>query len=408
MKVLWGTSLDPIRDGDRFDGEVFAAAETDAVLLQRLEKAQEQEEKIITDAELPLGWYILRELGGLLFLIVLSGILRANATLAQGYRNAPGLYWAGGIGGVLWLVLWLTEKCRQRRRGTKEQRVAIRQRVKSIRRSCYEALDVPENAAELDVLAIDYRRDGGGVRPVFRGAVDNIPVRMWRRDSTLCMADVSARMEVPLGCMTGLAFYRYTVRLSGWNKRRSWRQYKQQGTFATKYGVSVKGCCVLSVQREGEMYQIWLPGYEKSAAENLTGLQAEEAALPCAEKKRKERPAREKKERPKSRWRIPEGALDYFLPDSDEEFKQEHPWLYPLLVVLGLVAFLGPLALYCILVGKTADSWWAILGGAGSLIVGIGLFNIVAIAVRQYLGHIVTIGCFLLGGVMIGVSLLLI
>ena len=43
MKVLWGTSLDPIRDGDRFDGEVFAAAETDAVLLQRLEKAQEQE-----------------------------------------------------------------------------------------------------------------------------------------------------------------------------------------------------------------------------------------------------------------------------------------------------------------------------------------------------------------------------
>ena len=33
MKVLWGTSLDPIRDGDRFDGEVFAAAETDAVLL---------------------------------------------------------------------------------------------------------------------------------------------------------------------------------------------------------------------------------------------------------------------------------------------------------------------------------------------------------------------------------------
>ena len=96
------------------------------------------------------------------------------------------------------------------------------------------------------------------------------------------------------------------------------------------------------------------------------------------------------------------------MPDSDEEFKQEHPWLYPLLVVLGLVTFLGPLALYCILVGKTADSWWAILGGAGSLIVGIGLFNIVAIAVRQYLGHIVTIGCFLLGGVMIGVSLLLI
>ena len=36
MKVLWGTSLDPIRDGDRFDGEVFAAAETDDALLRAL------------------------------------------------------------------------------------------------------------------------------------------------------------------------------------------------------------------------------------------------------------------------------------------------------------------------------------------------------------------------------------
>ena len=36
MKVLWGTSLDPIRDGDRFDGEGFAAAETDDALLRAL------------------------------------------------------------------------------------------------------------------------------------------------------------------------------------------------------------------------------------------------------------------------------------------------------------------------------------------------------------------------------------
>lgn len=41
MKVLWGTSLDPIRDGDRFDGEVFAAAETDDTLLRALDDAVE-------------------------------------------------------------------------------------------------------------------------------------------------------------------------------------------------------------------------------------------------------------------------------------------------------------------------------------------------------------------------------
>lgn len=45
MKVLWGTSLDPIQDGDRFDGEVFAAAETDDTLLRALDDAVEQEER---------------------------------------------------------------------------------------------------------------------------------------------------------------------------------------------------------------------------------------------------------------------------------------------------------------------------------------------------------------------------
>lgn len=37
MKVLWGTSLDSVRDSDRFDGEAFVAAETDTALLRALD-----------------------------------------------------------------------------------------------------------------------------------------------------------------------------------------------------------------------------------------------------------------------------------------------------------------------------------------------------------------------------------
>lgn len=405
MQVLWGSAEGLLANDGRTE-DAFVTAETDAGVLQRLEKAQAQEEKLVADAERPLGLRILRWLGTMVFLVVVSGALKADVTLAQGYRNAPGLFWAGGIGGVVGLGLWLAEKYRQHRRGTREQRAAIRQRVRSIRRSCYEALDVPEGAEELDVLAIDYRMDGVGVRPVLHGAVDNVPVRVWRRDGTLCMADVSARIEIPLDGMTRLAIYPYTMRLSGWNKRRSWRQYKKQGTFAAKRGVSVKGCCVLSVQREGEHYQLWLPGYEKEVVERLTGLRAEEAALPRREKTRKERPVREKKERKKPRWHIPEGALGYFSPDYDEEFKQAHPRLYMLLVVLGIAALLAPFALYGVLTGGEVETAWGIVGGVGAFIVGIGLFNIVAAALKQYLGHLVTLGCFLLGGLLMAAGVL--
>ena len=45
---------------------------------------------------------------------------------------------------------------------------------------------------------------------------------------------------------------------------------------------------------------------------------------------------------------------------------------------------------------------------AGGFIVGIGLFNFVAIILHQYLGHLVSILSFLIGGVLMAVSVPLI
>lgn len=408
MKVLWGTSLDPIRDGDRFDGEVFAAAETDDALLRALDDAVEQEEKIIMDAELP-GWLsFLKWLGEIVFFIMVGGFAKSGASLENIY-NPPGMFWAAVIGGLVWLVLWLVEKHRKRSLSTSKERSAIRQRTKKALQACHDALDVPENAAEVDVLAMHYRQRDGEIKPVKSGGeFSNTPVYMWRKGDALCIADASVRMEIPLSCMTGLASRRGTVRLDDWNKRRSWRQYKAQGVYAGKQGIFVKSYCILSMQYRGETYQLWLPGHEKDIIEKLTGCQAVEQRLSRADQKRNESIARREKEKPKSRWHLPEDYLDYFMPDSDDDFKAEHPRLYALLIVLLLVALMAPPTLYVIFVLNNGATAWGLLGLGGSVIVSIGLCNIVALIVHQYLGHVVTIGCFLLGGVMIGVSLLLI
>lgn len=408
MKVLWGTSLDPIRDGDRFDGEVFAAAETDDTLLRALDDAVEQEEKIIMDAELP-GWLsFLKWLGEIVFFIMVGGFAKSGASLENIY-NPPGMFWAAVIGGLVWLVLWLVEKHRKRSLSTSKERSAIRQRTKKALQACHDALDVPENAAEVDVLAMHYRQRDGEIKPVKSGGeFSNTPVYMWRKGDALCIADASVRMEIPLSCMTGLASRRGTVRLDDWSKRRSWRQYKAQGVYAGKQGIFVKSYCILSMQYRGETYQLWLPGHEKDIIEKLTGCQAVEQRLSRADHKRNESIARREKEKPKSRWHLPEDYLDYFMPDSDDDFKAEHPRLYALSIVLLLVALMAPPTLYVIFVLNNGATAWGLLGLGGSVIVSIGLCNIVALIVHQYLGHVVTIGCFLLGGVMIGVSLLLI
>lgn len=83
MQVLWGSAEGLLANDGRTE-DAFVTAETDAGVLQRLEKAQAQEEKLVADAELPLGLLILRWLGTMVLLVVVSGALKADVTLAQG------------------------------------------------------------------------------------------------------------------------------------------------------------------------------------------------------------------------------------------------------------------------------------------------------------------------------------
>ncbi len=93
--------------------------------------------------------------------------------------------------------------------------------------------------------------------------------------------------------------------------------------------------------------------------------------------------------------------------DSDADFKRRHPVGYGFLVMLGIIALLLPCVIYSIYafsINPTGNGW-LILGWVGAFIVGIGLFNFVAIIIKQYLGHLVSILSFLIGGMMVAVSL---
>lgn len=116
-----------------------------------------------------------------------------------------------------------------------------------------------------------------------------------------------------------------------------------------------------------------------------------------------------KEPKKESRWNfwLPrKGSAAYFLKGSSYEFGKAHPVAYVFVEILGVVALLSPMFLLYFYTGPKADtSFWDILGIVGSFLVGIGLFNFVAIIVNQYLGHLVSIISFLLGGGMIMLSL---
>ncbi len=114
--------------------------------------------------------------------------------------------------------------------------------------------------------------------------------------------------------------------------------------------------------------------------------------------------------KPKFNKKIPEKAIAFFLPSSDDTFRAKHPKAYNALVVLGIVALGLPLFAYVIGISfltQGRESGWLIVGFIGAFLIGIGLFNIVAAWIGQYLGHFVTAACFILGALMIGFTVLM-
>ena len=106
-------------------------------------------------------------------------------------------------------------------------------------------------------------------------------------------------------------------------------------------------------------------------------------------------------------WLPPKGSAAYFHMESDADFQRRHPVGYVFAVLLGIFALLLPEIMYLLVLlpPHAPPSFGVFLGMAGGFIFGIGLFNFVAIILHQYLGHLVSILCFLIGGIMMAASL---
>lgn len=114
---------------------------------------------------------------------------------------------------------------------------------------------------------------------------------------------------------------------------------------------------------------------------------------------------KKKKSKRKNLWLPPKGASAYFSVASDARFKEKHPVGYVFLVVFGVALFMMPMLLFGWVTWEEEENGWLLLGLVGSMIFGVGLFNFVAILINQYLGHLVSLLSFLIGGVLIWVSL---
>ncbi|MBR6208596.1 MAG: hypothetical protein IKQ69_06320 [Oscillospiraceae bacterium] len=395
--------------------EVFLIQKTPESMTDGLEKAEEEYERIQRKHSFPLALMLLRLLLLILWALIALRILKLEIS----YHNQPFLYWVGGCCLLAAGVLYLVEKYLERRKRNSESvRTGLTQ-VNVAEKSIRDYLAVPGSAVKTDILAFSYR--GSEAHPKLRGAALNCEVSLFKQNEDICLFDGSNVFSFPQSELTGIRLVNQGIPVLYWNKKDAPSQKRFQKCGVMPRGNEIIGLrffCALDISRSGDTYSLLFPAYELPAVAELTGLSAPELppvtiAARVRQKKPKVKQLRhDGKVRPLFYWKPPKEDVGFwFSPMSDVEFQSEHPVLYTVLCILGITVLLLPAILFCIPAFKipgVEHNGWLFLGAAGGFVVGVGLFNIVAAWLHQYLGHVMTIICFLAGGVMMAISWFLI
>ncbi len=408
MKYLFAAEEKKRREESAGPESLFCTAEAPQSMAEDLARAKENLEKTIRSA-LPRALPNIKTVSMGIALIFGSGILSAlvKVTPSQVYHNAPALVWIGGVAALIWLGCMTCERTQVKRlTGDGQLGSELESRAESVR----SYLDVPEDTDEIDVLVFRFKQNGSGLR--FCGKAANGPVELYRQGDVLCLFDGLRIYSLPLNGAS-LHVLKLGVPVDGatWNKDEGpdARKYRKYGvTLYQTVQMGLSFCCALDIVQDGESYRLLFPAYELDTMKRLTGLPAPQ--LPKSGKSNSHtEPERagdfswsSEPVRPRYYWRLPkEEAGAWFSMSSDEEFKAAHPVAYGFFVALGLIVLLAPGLIFAVAAGRTSgdpNNGWIVLGFFGGFVAGIGLFNLVAAWLHQYLGHLVTLACLLLGG----------
>ena len=106
-------------------------------------------------------------------------------------------------------------------------------------------------------------------------------------------------------------------------------------------------------------------------------------------------------------WHSP-GNLDEIIKQqlyADNLFKAAHPDLHSLCGLVQFTLCLFPAFLFvaalCFLIDANRYNYWLLVSIFGCLIIGFAFLNLFGIILKQYIGHLFTIGAFLIGTVLV-------
>ncbi len=229
MTNLFGWNMTKGQNVGNVDGAVFLTRTLSDEQNAALDSFQNSNEDFVKKSKLPLPLRIVQGICLFGWWIILIGILKADVSFAEGYRNAPGLYWALPICFVLWLVLFMLGKYCQKQLAQDDALKEHFENAESLTQMARNALGIPEDAQNIDVLAERYVLKDGEIKHKDFNMTNflNLDLFIFYEDGNLCLADLRQRLDIPLRSL-------HTMRLE--KKKKSFPEWhKSEPSNAPKY-----------------------------------------------------------------------------------------------------------------------------------------------------------------------------
>lgn len=269
MKPFLGLDLTDNKNNEHINGTEFMVQKTSAALASTFEASKNRADQSADKAKLPLFLRITQLACAFSALICARGILKADVTLAQAYRNAPALFWVTGICAIIWLFLWLWGKQKSKTVMESDENAQAISHLNGVSNSIFAELSVPADAKSVDVLAFTYKIKKGEVKATERamqiapyGALE---FKLFADAEYLYLANLEGKYALPLASIGKIQTVKKHIRVLGWNKGENFNKgiYKQYKLTTDQYGcVHSKYYHILEFNHNGEAWGLYFPCYE--------------------------------------------------------------------------------------------------------------------------------------------------